>query len=176
MTTQNIFLEFSKSKSTNVITIPFNDDVIFNIKSSGLYNNNYFIANYKFSIDVENLIIKDIFFISITKENNENSLDCVDDDKTENNFEHNIHCLIKYFLEQSVINIHNNDFIISFNLETIDYYLMNINFTKNIEIINKNSSNEFLCSDKNIKTERSILRQVMWASLLSFTLDIFNNK
>jgi hypothetical protein len=192
MTTQNIFLEFSKSKSFNTIIIPFNENILFNVKSSGLFDNNYFIANYKFTIDVQNLIIKDIFFISITKENNENSSNNFD--ITENNFEHNIHSLIKYFLEQSTVNIHNNNFVISFNLETINYYLMNINFDvqNNLQIINKNSLTELLISNKNIqtdiinnvdnnvdnniKTDRSILRQIMWASLLSYTLNIFHKK
>lgn len=157
----DIVLELSKKQSTSQFThnLDINDNILTcNVYSSGLINDEYFIANFNFCINIHNNTINNIFFNKVL-----NKSDNLPDDNTENisfsnisNFENTFEQLIYDYIcniiNNSTIQTVNNQLTIIFELSNIDYLVMNIqinNLTVKKEIIN----NEL--SEQNLKKENT---------------------
>jgi len=156
-------LEFSKKNLVhNLIFNNISNDIInIYVKSSGYYQKEFFTAEYKFIIDVEKLIIKDIFFVSIMKHTDNSESEKLFDleDFTENYFEHKIYNFIKNTLEKSIVTIEDNNLIVKITLLSIEYYLMIM--TCNIENNLKNNQlNNQLNNELNNTNDKSTNEQL----------------
>lgn len=141
MNDTTLTIEFSKNNPYHILTFNNITNGVINIyvKSSGYIEKDFFTADYRFLIDADKLIIKDIFFVSIMKHNDNSESEKIFDidDFTENYFEHKIYNFLKNTLEKSVLSIDNNNLTLKITLFSIEYYLMRM--TYNIEDNVKNN-------------------------------------
>lgn len=135
MNDTTLTIEFSKKNPNHILTFNniSNDTINIYVKSSGYIEKEFFTADYKFVIDADKLIIKDIFFVSIMKHNDNSESEKIFDvdDFTEKYFEHKIYNFIKNSLEKSIISVNDNNLTLKITLFNIEYYLMHL--TYNIE-------------------------------------------
>lgn len=132
MNNTTLTIEFSKNNPNHILTFNNITNGVINIyvKSSGYIEKDFFTADYRFLIDADNLIIKNIFFVSIMKHNDNSESEKIFDvdDFTENYFEHKIYNFLKNTLEKSVVSIDNNNLALKITLFSIEYYLMQMTY------------------------------------------------
>ena len=177
-------LEFSKKNLVHNLTFYniSNDIINVYVKSSGYIEKEFFTADYKFLIDAEKLIIKDIFFVSIMKHHDNSESEKLFDaeDFTENYFEHKIYNFLKNTLEKSIVFFEDNNLIVKITLLSIEYYLMlmtcNIeNNLKEIQLNNQLSNTDYKSTNEQLNENEEENNLLNNNSNNSTTIDKENN-